>query len=98
MSRTSGGVAVYRPKPGTGQSIAYTGTAGTIANAVGPHTHLVVAWATSDAYLCFDGSAATTSDAPVPANQMAAYVVTPGTKVSAIQVSAGGTLYMYETE
>ena len=98
MSRTAGGAAVYRPKVGTGQSVAYTGTAGTIATAIGNQTRIVVAWATSDAYLRFDGSAAETTDAPMPKNSVCAFAVTPGTKVSAVQVSAGGTLYMYEAE
>lgn len=80
-------------KPGTTQSKAYTGTAGTIDNAVG--TSLIRVLCTSDAFIAV-GSAptATTSDMIVIANQAEYFICNADDKVSAIQSSANGTLYV----
>jgi len=80
-------------KPGTHQSVAYTGTAGTISNAVG--TSLIRVICTSDAYIAVSSApTATTSDMLVIANTTEYFVCNPDDKVSAIQVSAGGTLHV----
>ena len=84
------------------QSVAYTGTAGSVTGwPAGPQGVLV--WSTSDAYIRVgNGVTATSADTPLPANTpVPIYVQQPGDaggtggawRVSAIQISAGGTLY-----
>jgi hypothetical protein len=79
------------------RSAAYTGTAGSTATwDSGPEG--VVVWCTSDAYVAVGvGVTATTSSTPVPANTPIPFLVPDGTgapwRVSAIQVSAAGTVY-----
>lgn len=79
------------------QSTAYTGTAGSVTGwNAGPQGVLV--WSTSDAYIRVgEGVTATTADTPLPANTPVPFTVPRGTgglwRVSAIQISAGGTLY-----
>lgn len=79
------------------QSVAYTGTAGSVTGwNAGPQGVLV--WSTSDAYIRVgEGATATTADTPLPANTPVPFTVPQGTgatwRVSAIQISAGGTLY-----
>jgi hypothetical protein len=81
----------------THQSVAYTGTAGTIANAVGAQTTKVRVLTTTDAFIKIDNSpTATSSDVYLPALQAEYFHITPGQKVSAIQVSGGGTLHVTE--
>lgn len=79
------------------QSVAYTGTAGSVTGwPAGPQGVLV--WSTSDAYILVgEGVTATSAATPLPANTPVPVFVPPGTgstwRVSAIQISAGGTLY-----
>jgi hypothetical protein len=83
------------------QSVAYTGTAGSVTGwPAGPQGVLV--WSTSDAYIAVgDGVTATTAATPLPANTPVPIFVpqpsggaTGGAwRVSAIQISASGTLY-----
>lgn len=83
-------------RPGATQNVAYTGTAGTITNAVS-YNHVMV-WSTTDCFITF-GSAptATTSHMPLSARTHLVFKVEAGVdKVSAIQQSAGGTLYVTE--
>jgi hypothetical protein len=81
----------------TARSVAYTGTAGSTATwNAGPQGVLV--WSTSDAYIRIgEGATATTADTPIPAGVPVPFTVPPGTgapwRVSAIQVSTGGTVY-----
>jgi len=77
---------------------AYTGTAGsTSAWPAGPQG--VVIWCTSDAFVVVgEGVTATTANGtPLPANTPVPFFVPGGTgapwRVSAIQVTGGGTLY-----
>mgnify|MGYP003660920892 CR=1 FL=1 len=79
------------------RNVAYTGTAGSTstwpAGAQG-----VVIWSTSPCYVIVgEGVTATTSSTPLPSNTPIPFVVPPGTgapwRVSAIQVSANGTIY-----
>jgi hypothetical protein len=82
---------------GTHQSAAYTGTAGTITNVVGAGTFKVRVVVTSAAYVKVDNSpTATAADVYVPADSPEYFTVTPGQKVSAIQVVSGGTLHVTE--
>jgi len=81
---------------GTHRSVAYTGTAGTVA-AVGAGVQKVRVVVTSGAYIKI-GSAvtATTSDPYLPADSIEYFTVNPGEVVSAIQVSSAGTLHVTE--
>lgn len=81
----------------THQSIAYTGTAGTIANVVGTQTYKLRVLVTSDAYVKVGNTpTATTSDVYMPALSAEYFTCSPGQKVSAIQVAASGTLHVTE--
>lgn len=82
-------------RPGTTQTVAYTGTAGTVTNGAGAQVSIVRVVASSDAFISFSGDA-TTSDVFMAAGIPEYFVVTPGQKVSAIQSSAGGNLYVTE--
>jgi hypothetical protein len=79
------------------QSVAYTGTAGSVTGwNAGPQGVLV--WSTTDAYIRVgEGVTATSAATPLPANTPVPMTVPQGTggvwRVSAIQISAGGTLY-----
>ena len=79
------------------QSVSYTGTAGSVTGwNAGPQGVLV--WSTSDAYIRVgEGATATTADTPLPAFTPVPIFVPAGTgapwRVSAIQISAGGTVY-----
>ena len=79
------------------QSVAYTGTAGSVTGwNAGPQGVLV--WSTTDAYIRVgEGVTATSADTPLPANTPVPIYVPGGTgalwRVSAIQISSGGTLY-----
>jgi hypothetical protein len=79
------------------RTAAYTGTAGSTATwDSGPQG--VVVWCTSEAYvLVGEGVTATTSSTPIPPNTPIPFLVPQGTgapwRVSAIQVSASGTVY-----
>jgi hypothetical protein len=79
------------------QSVAYTGTAGSVTGwNAGPQGVLV--WSTTDAYvLVGEGVTATSAATPLPAYTPVPITVPQGTggvwRVSAIQISAGGTMY-----
>ena len=79
------------------QSVAYTGTAGSVTGwPAGPQGVLV--WCTTDAYVLVGNDVTATSAAtPLPANTPVPFTVPEGTggvwRVSAIQITAGGTLY-----
>lgn len=84
-------------RPSTSQNVAYTGTAGTITNAVGSQTRLVKITLTTAGFVAIgQAPTATTSDMYMPAAVPDYYVIAPGEKVSAIQASAGGTMYVTE--
>lgn len=81
----------------THQSVAYTGTAGTISNAVGNGCFKVRVVVTSAAFVKIGNSpTATSSDVYMVADSPEYFTITPGMKVSAIQSSAGGTLHVTE--
>lgn len=82
---------------GTHQSAAFTATAGTITNAFPAGVQRVRVIVTAAAYVKIDDSpTATTSDVYMAANVPEYFSVTPGQSVSAVQVSAGGTLHVTE--
>jgi len=80
-----------------GRATTYTGTAGSTSTwPAGPQG--VVVWCSTAAYVRVgEGVTATTSDTPIPANTPIPFVVPAGTgapwRVSAIQVSSGGSVY-----
>ena len=80
-----------------GRTVSYTGTAGSTATwQAGPQG--VVVWATTPCYVVVgEGVTATTSSTPIPAYTPIPFIVPQGTgapwRVSAIQVSSGGTVY-----
>lgn len=86
-------------------SVAYTGTAGSITQAV--RGTCMRAWCTTDAFITV-GTAATTANGtpvqayetiwlPIPSNQSGTIGLnqgeTPAVLISAIQITAGGTLF-----
>lgn len=81
----------------TARSVAYTGTAGTTGTwPRGPQGVLV--WSSTDAFIRVgEDVAATVADTPIPAGTPVPFFIPNDTgapwSVSAIQVTAGGTLY-----
>jgi hypothetical protein len=81
----------------TARTASYTGTAGSTGTwPAGPQG--VVVWSTTAAYVRVgEGVTATTADTPIPANTPIPFKVPGGTgapwRVSAIQISGGGTVY-----
>lgn len=79
------------------RTVAYTGTAGSTATwPVGPDG--VMIWATTPCYVAIGvGATATTSSTPIPAFTPIPFYLSPGTgapwRVSAIQISSGGSVY-----
>jgi hypothetical protein len=86
-------------RQGTHQKVAFTGTAGTIANGFGAQTKTVRVIVTSAAYVKIGNSpTATSSDMYMAANVPEYFTVSPGQKASAVQVSAGGDLHVTEMD
>ena len=84
-------------RQGTHQSASYTGTAGTITNAITDQVTKVRVIVTSAAYVKIDKSpTATSSDMYMPADSAEYFTVSAGMKVSAIQVTSSGTLHVTE--
>ena len=88
---------VRDPIATTGYSVSYTGTAG-VTTAYNPGASTVMVWCTTDAYIKVgEAVTATTADTPVPAYTPMWFPVPAGSgapfRVSAIQISAGGTVY-----
>jgi hypothetical protein len=91
---------IFKPLVGTHQSVAYTASAGT-STAVGSQTYAVRVVSTSDAYIYMDaaGTAASSSIGwYLPSLKPEVFKVNPGWKISAVQVSAGGSLDIVEVE
>ncbi len=84
-------------KLGTHQSVAYTGTAGTITTAFTTGVYKARVVVTSAAYILIGvAPTATTSHVYMAADSPEYFSVRPGEKVSAVQVSGGGTLHVTE--
>lgn len=82
---------------GTHQSVAYTGTAGTITTAISAGVKKARVVVTSAAYIKVGvAPTATSSDVYMAADAPEYVTVSVGEKVSAIQVSAAGTLHVTE--
>lgn len=87
------------PNPiGPGQVVAYTGSAGTIANPLPAGAAAVWVFCTTIAHVKIGASpTATTVDFPVPASVPVIFPIQNNTgdiKVSAIQSAAGGNLHV----
>ena len=80
---------------GTSQTKAYTGTAGTVDNAMGAQTYAVIITTTTAAFVSLTGTA-TTGDHFLPANTPLTVTCSPGQSVSAIQSATGGNLHITE--
>lgn len=98
-------LTLRRLMQGKGQNVAYTGTAGTVANALPQQANSVLVWCSTDAYVAVVGASnavASTVDIPLPANAMVILPLerptAPGTDpnlwVSAVRVANSGTLYI----
>ena len=84
---------------GSTQTITTSGSSAAISTAFASGTRRVRIVATEDIHLKFATSpTAATSDPFLPANQVEYFKVTAGEKVSAIQNSAAGTVYVTEME
>ena len=94
MSRNQIFETIGYPLNGTGQVVAYTGTAGT-STEVGAQTRRVWVWVSTVAHVAVDKTA-TTSDMPLPANTPIVIDVRPGQTISAIQAASNGNLYIAE--
>lgn len=82
---------------GTHQSVSYSATAGTITNAVSNGVQKVRVVATTACYVTIGKSpTATTASAYLPADSPEYFTVAEGEKVSAVQLSSGGTLHVTE--
>jgi hypothetical protein len=82
---------------GTTQTVAYTGTAGTIATAIGTGVNKVRVIVTTAAYVKIAvAPTATTADAYLAAGAAEYFTCAPGEKVSAVQVASGGSLFVTE--
>lgn len=81
---------------GTSGNAAYTGTAGTYGP-IGSQTYRIRVLTTTDAFVTTDGTTpSSTSGAYVVALTPEYFTVRPNQSVKAVQVSAGGTLYVTE--
>ena len=88
---------VARPNPALSQKVAYTGTAGTIANALPDNCNVVRILSTTDCFVEITkaGTAAVADTGLyLVANVPEYFECDAGAKVSAIQVSTGGTIYV----
>jgi len=85
-----------RPIFGQGQKVAYTGTAGTITNALPAETKAVQLVSTTDCFIRIGSSptAVVDVDCYLPALIPMYFQCNGAEKVSAVQVSSGGTLYV----
>lgn len=93
-------MSVLRSPTGVAQTTTYTGTAGSIAGTVRGTS--VMVWTTTDAYVSVGATATTANGTPIPA-YTPIWLPFPQTMqqgsdaavlVSAIQVSAGGSVFV----
>lgn len=85
-----------RPIAGQSQKVTYTGTHGPIANALPQGTRAVQLVATTDCFIqiAITPVAVADADCYLPALTPMYFYAKAGEKVSAVQVSSGGTLYV----
>jgi hypothetical protein len=79
------------------QSAAFSATAGTLPNPISPQVYKIRVVTSAAAYIKIGNNpTATAADVYVPANWPEQFIVSPGQSVSAIQVTAAGTLHVTE--
>lgn len=85
-------------KLGTVQTVSFTGTAGTVTNGFGSETRAILIRVTADAHVRIGQSpTAVSTDTLIKATDSPlVFGCSPTDKISAIQDSAGGTLYVTE--
>jgi hypothetical protein len=82
-------------RPGVTNKVAYTGTAGVVTVGTASGTWAARVVCDSDAYIAIGAApVATANDMPVFANLAVTLSLRPGEKVSAIQKTAAGTLFV----
>jgi hypothetical protein len=82
---------------GKAQNVAYTASVGAIANGVSAGVTRIRIMVTTDAFVTTDGTdPSTTNGAYLPAASAEYFTVNPGEKPKAVQVAAGGTMYITE--
>lgn len=83
---------------GTSQHVSYTGTAGEITNIISSGIYKVRLVSTTDCFVRISspGDVATVNDAYLVGLDPEYFTCNPGQKVSAIQVSGSGSLYVTE--
>lgn len=90
----------FYPLDGTTQTVAYTGTAGVSGTAFGAtkgQTFRIRVVSTTDCFVKMGASpTATTSDMPLFAKVPEIFACRPGEKISAVQSSSGGNLFVTE--
>lgn len=96
-------LSVLRSPAGPAATVAYTGTAGSIQQAI--RGNCIMFFCTTQAYVCVGATATITNGTPVPANitfwlpipdNLGKQGETPTVLISAIQASSGGSLYMQQ--
>lgn len=91
-----GVVPAFKPKAGSGQIVAYTGTA---TKTTALDANVVSVMVTTLAHIRIsNGALATTADQILPANVLQYFTINRGDTVSAIQSAAGGNLHVCEME
>lgn len=91
--------AIGFPLKGGHQSVTVSGTSAATSNAIGSQTNRVVLYSSTDCHIAFGASpTATTADFFLPASTMVMFPIRGGSKVAAIQASAGGTLHVSEVD
>jgi hypothetical protein len=86
-------------KLGKVQNVSYTGTAGTISDAISAGVQIVRVVCSTAAYISFGASPTATTSDYLMGTGIAEYFIVPtggATKVSAVQVASGGVLSVTE--
>lgn len=97
LSEIADGYAGAEGHDGEGQAIAYTAAHGRIANPVA--SKLVDVYCTTNAFIRIGLSpTAQANDYPIAANTTYRVPITIGNKISAIRMTADGTMYVHEVE
>lgn len=84
---------LFTPAPGLTQAVSYTGTAG---NSTAFAAQFTAAWVvvTTDAFVKVGSTAVANQDMYLPAFVPVVLGLNPSSVISAVQVSAGGTMYV----
>ena len=92
-------VQALKPLPGSGQTLVFSGTSAQATNAVGDQTKWIKIASAQDCYIELGANpTAVAGTSMFMAGDKADryFLISPGHKIAAIQVSTGGTLYITE--